>query len=413
MKNQKHCEVMVGVSTEQNTTNLVPFIQFGGNHLILAETDEAHAANWTQGLAKVVTEYRGKQFTSISIGIGDNLAQTSTVLSEKLKSFPSICWNFGGGQKIQQLALFDLFTKRLREGKEDWACYSEPKNRLTYIIGASATGNFENTRIVTDAFMTLEEILVTFGNRMKSGAGQCLWTRKKRQESDPSYTQVLSDDYAAWIDDYEKRQNMFRHFDFRLTPPPDGKVIYPNGFTKLGEYFEKVVQRQVFDIISNNSNNHTVNEVWVNVHVFPRDKGGQVAEYDVLLVTNFGTIIPLDAKSYDFETKDEHARLHNLTKVSGRYTTIWSVFPYFQKDLSDGSFLRQDKEWEKLLQRPFELAERKSQMLVVAEKGTSSFIIHRGKRNKVKQIKQEKEGSMTVYTLESLLDRLNLKRKAG
>jgi len=405
-----NCDVMVGVSTEQNTTNLVPFAQFSGDRFILLETDEARNAKWSNGVACVVKEHRNKECDIVPIGAGDNLVCTAEVLAKVTEHLPSVCWNFGGGQKIQQIALMNFFTKRLQQGKRDWACYTEPKTRLTHIITATNEGIFQNTSTPTNASLTLAEILFTFGNRLGSKSGQCLWRRDVPMKEQNTVPSILTDEQLAWFYDDQKRQDMFRYHDLTQTSPPSDAQIYPDGSTKLGEYFEKVVQHLVTCFVKEHPETHCINEVWANVRVFPLDQKVEMAEYDVLLVTNFGTIIPLDAKSYEFKRKDEEARLHNLRRVSGRYTTIWSVFPYFRKDLERDSHLQTNRDWNQLLRRPLELAERGSSMLAVSENGITSFSIRKGNKNKIILAEPPVEPATRIHTLESLLDHLKLRR---
>ena len=403
---------MVGVSTEQNTANMVPFVQFGGESLVLAETDVAHAAGWSRGLTRVLAE-RGKKSCMIDIGAGDNIGLMAEKLAREVESVSSVCWNFGGGQKMQQVALFDLFSRRIQTGKKDWACYTEPQTRSTYVITVDDHGKLQSHRIETNAHLTLKEIILIFGNTPGKHCGTCLWNRAKLEQERLNQHECLSAAQAAWLEDYDKRQKMFAHYDLQEVPPPEEQRIFPDSSRKLGQFFEKAVQFHVADIIAKCPKEHRVNEVWANVEVFSEKRNGQVAEYDVLLVTSFGTIIPLDAKSYEFSNKDEHARLHNLRSISGRYTTIYSVFPYFTADLGSGSILQQHRDWKKLLQRPFEMKARGSRMLVVSEKGQKSFIIARGRKNKI--VLAEKEGKRTVqvHTLENMLDKLQLKHQSS
>jgi hypothetical protein len=135
----------------------------------------------------------------------------------------------------------------------------------------------------------------------------------------------------------------------------------------------------------------------------------------VLLVTNFGTIIPLDAKTYDFEQKDEHARLLNLGRASGYYTTFWSVFPFFAEDLKKDSILQNNKDWQKLLHKPFELKDRGSNMLVMSERDRRKLRILKHKNNVTLCREEEvrlkaKDQFMEIDTLENLISALKLKR---
>ena len=84
----------------------------------------------------------------------------------------------------------------------------------------------------------------------------------------------------------------------------DGNHGYPQ------EYFECVEQTRINRKVAACPKRHQINQVWANVHICGFDDKLEIAEYDLVLVTNFGTIIPMDAKSYDFAKKDEDARLY-------------------------------------------------------------------------------------------------------
>lgn len=49
---QKDKKCMVCISTRQNTANLVPFLQFGFENMVLLITDYAKKENWGSGLKK-------------------------------------------------------------------------------------------------------------------------------------------------------------------------------------------------------------------------------------------------------------------------------------------------------------------------------------------------------------------------
>ena len=79
------------------------------------------------------------------------------------------------------------------------------------------------------------------------------------------------------------------------------------------------------------NNDNKILEAYSNLTVWK--DGGKVAEHDVLLVINWGTIISLDAKTFDVELKDVDARILNLREGAGRYIQFIPVFPLFNEDI--------------------------------------------------------------------------------
>jgi len=189
------------------------------------------------------------------------------------------------------------------------------------------------------------------------------------------------------------------------------KTIIVTGLDKaLGNNPEQSI---ITRTIEDHPEKHRINQVWANVHIYPYDENNEIAEYDLVLVTDFGTIIPMDAKSYDFSKKDEDARLHNLDKLSGLYTDFWAVFPYYPKDLNDQSILQKDKLWRKLLRVPFLLKARNSKMLFLSGVGVEAFYVLENKNKNFEITEQPPKSNnkaVKVNTLTTLIDTLRLKQ---
>ncbi len=396
------CNIMIGISTAQNTTNLVPFIQFNGQTLVLLETNHAKKQKWAVGIQQVVQD-KGKKIKTIYIDEGSDIANTLAILQKKTKQYgDSICWNIGGGQKAQTLPLILTFYDRIKAGNKDWACYSEPQTRKTSII-TSKNQKISNKLIPTNADLSLSEIVLTFNYKIKQEGLKCLWTRKGGVKNE----NILTKSDMEFFLNYDKRQKMFQYtFDvWKKKEAVDRDEVFPDNSKDFGEYFEKIVQAKTVEIMANNSDDHKINEIWGNVEVSSKLKKDTKQEFDVVLVTNFGTLLPIDAKTYEFKKKDEEARKYNLRHVSGVYTEFWSIFPFMKSDLEPESILQTNKEWGKLLNRPFELDIRGSKMLVYSEDDGESFQIIR-KKGVVKV--GNGKGELTLHPLRTFIQSLNL-----
>ena len=130
---------------------------------------------------------------------------------------------------------------------------------------------------------------------------KCLWERT-RPDSGKIHTEHLCGiNETQWFDDYEKRQKIYRFVldqnNREDVPCPDD--LFPPEFSLAGiergkefaEYFERLVQTRITRIIADRPLSHLVDQVWANVRVHPFAGGNEIAEYDLVLVTNFGTII--------------------------------------------------------------------------------------------------------------------------
>ena len=106
-------------------------------------------------------------------------------------------------------------------------------------------------------------------------------------------------------------------------------------YRKSAFYFEKIVAQRVREMLL--KENHSIVEAFANLKIARTiDSGKVAAEYDVLCVTNKGTIIALDAKTFEFASKDIDARLFNLQEGSGFYRKFSVVIPLDYDDVDAG-----------------------------------------------------------------------------
>lgn len=121
---------MIGVSTEQNTTNVLPALQHEIDAFAFIETSLAKNNEWSVGAIEVFKTHKIEILNPIRL----DKAQDSRIdlIVKRLKNFLNqnknyrIVWNIGGGQKAQQMALWQVFSERSHAGQNDTACYSNP-----------------------------------------------------------------------------------------------------------------------------------------------------------------------------------------------------------------------------------------------------------------------------------------------
>lgn len=159
-------KLMIGVSTEQNTTNVMPALQMRVDRFLFLETSYAAKKEWSKG-AETILQSRWIRIIK-SLKLASEADSRIDIISEKLKSYAAkqsdtqIIWNIGGGQKAQQMALWQTFTDRSRAGLKDSACYANPASEQLEIW------NYENSKLnyaqkPLNSRLSAEEILLIFG----------------------------------------------------------------------------------------------------------------------------------------------------------------------------------------------------------------------------------------------------------
>lgn len=185
----------------------------------------------------------------------------------------------------------------------------------------------------------------------------------------------------------------------------DDALLINLGFGKASVYFEGILEKRMYEFLK--SGNHKIIEAYSNVKVI-RDNNEEAAQYDVLLVTNHGTVIALEAKTFDFEQKDMDARQFNLEKATSRIGEMYVVLPYDPEDFNEAYF---SKNLEDL---PFRLTERNTKFLVIADSVTEKSFRIKRVANKLKKLdidgnrrsKMTDSNEILMNKLESFFDKL-------
>ncbi|MFP7756016.1 hypothetical protein ACLG6S_15445 [Thermodesulfobacteriota bacterium B35] len=403
---------MICVSTRQNTANLVPFLQLGCDTMLIMETEHAQQKGWSSGL-KSVLKKRGKQARISSLGAGTDLAAMVARIEELANVAPSVCWNIGGGQKMQQMALMRVFQERLNRGQEDLACYADPgAGKLFLIEGDGERIVSREKEILTD--IVLDEVLTVFQLEKRERNNPLLLWQRSKHGSLPVAGQFRD---MSHIRDVKKRQALLQwslknQGDVRKNDTPEILQGLKHGFA---DYFEQLVQCETANLLQEHAEQHHVTEAWANVRVKDA-KGKEVAEWDVVLVTDYGTLVILDAKTGIFHSKDEDARLFNLDRATGVYGGFWLVIPYFYEDMKDNGFYAGlDQKGKELRSIPFRLNELNSRFLAISE-DESTFYLTRVKKKRRQRVHLSKEHpgangeTLTIRNFRGLLQELRLLR---
>lgn len=406
MRNKK---CMICVSTRQNTANLVPFLQFDFDTMLILETDHAKKENWSTGLKNVLIQ-RGKQVKLYSIGHGTNLNKMLADIRGVVDGIFPVCWNIGGGQKMQQMALMRVFQERLNVGGLDCACYADPGTKKIYTIkGDMHNLDSMDTEVRTE--ISLDDVLTVFQlEQREKNDPLLLW-----HHSNPGILPELKnfrDMSLFW--DVKERQHLLQ---WVLNKQGDEPQILKGLKHGYADYFEQVAQYETAKILKELAMNHHVTEAWANVRV-KDSKGKEIAEWDIVLVTDFGTLIILDAKTGIFHSKDEDARLFNLERATGFYGKFWLIIPYLFEDMKDdGFYSRHGKKGKDYRAIPFTLNELHSKFLAISGQDATQYLTKINKKKVRYALAQERpdsmENTLEIVSHKSLLGKLKLLRTAN
>lgn len=417
--------LMIGVSTGQNSTNLIPAVQkeLQIDRFILLETKFARDAKLSDGITEVLKGRKIKVDTIDLTGIDSHIVKIYNQVLDKIKDETEpIYWNLGGGQKPQQLPLWELFKTR-NTGKKikDIACYANHKPPTIEIWKYNDNNSIEKgSDIPIKVDLTAEEVfkvggcilfeknpklIYKAGQKVNSNQIKDLMKYSEFRElffklpiankinKDPNKPFTLSELQYIFSSSQTQIERIIANklniiptkiFDtpalqVELSKPiraalfgnskTFGEVlrflektaqteyvsftnqnlisdcnnvteipVTSDGLNKLvnlkksSDYFEKLLSQRIVEILE--SQQHTIVEAYLNLKIADKKTPKlQKAEYDILCVTDKGRVISLDAKTFEFESKDIDARLFNLSDSAGIFGTFSVVVPMDFEDV--------------------------------------------------------------------------------
>jgi hypothetical protein len=449
--------IMIGVSTGQNITNLIPAVQQGikVTKFVLLETSTAISKKWSQGLLDVLKK-RNISSECISLeGIDSHISNIQTKLFDTFKDHKEpLFWNLGGGQKPQQIPIWEVFKIRNEKMNiPDIVCYANQDDTGILEIWEYKNGNITTRNVKISVDLSAEEVFKVFGFNFKEEP-QLIYQKQNSTpfehiidllkfqefrefmfrlpvENHETINQPLTFQYVKDIlnkekasianllsranvellsilqkengltnfknnENYQKNKSLqaikkvsfIREFADLIKENLPFEIInvknselknytqlndmiitqsylqeLTNGkYNKTSFYFEHIVIQRIVNLLQYSS--HNVVQAYANLKT--EKNGQQVAEYDVLCVTDKGTILALDAKTFEFENKDVDARIYNLEQGSGFYRKFSAVFPYDYDDI--------EKNWFKPVRRlPFDLMKKGFKFYVINESSNNNF----------------------------------------
>lgn len=410
--------LMIGVSTAQNTTNVLPALQMKIDYFVSIETSAAKSRAWSEGMNSVLRD-KGVSVLS-SIELKKNEDSRIDLISKKLVDIipndVEVLWNLGGGQKAQQFALWKTFMDRVKLGKDEIACYANPETKKLD-IWEYEDGNLVYYSDSLDSTLTASDIFKIYGFDTHLNDSDLFFKDGKSLIEKKGYSALLDFrdfrefffrlpttsyanedhqkcltkndfiDLAKKINDadlkklykkerikslkngqalneeiiipklrkkiIEKIKEVFNKpqeiknipiYDTRLTnliKSISGKElnafkvslpffhdIFPS-HRRISFLFEDILKEKMSEMLDGRETN--IHEAYSNVKI--KKNGVIVGEYDILLVSKWGTIVAIDAKTFDVKIKDIDARVLKLRQGAGRYIDFIIVFPFYAEDM--------------------------------------------------------------------------------
>lgn len=201
-------QVLVGFTTEQVTSNLVPIVQTKATHFVAVDSHRAREQRWGEGLEQVLRD-RGVRHDRISLDRQDetSVGGLRDAVEKGLKALglwaEPIGWVFGGGLKIQQFAAFMLFLERTASGMADIGFYADADGRTLVRLRRNADGQLTEERETTAVDLKVSEILQAFNYTVRL-------SHRMPVESDQvnaEYHRFITDSTyrMVWLQRFERR----------------------------------------------------------------------------------------------------------------------------------------------------------------------------------------------------------------
>lgn len=457
MKTQK---ILVGFSTEQQTTNYIPFIALNIDKLICLETEWANRKKLTQGISTLLKDKL--EIHSINSALEQDIVNLADTITDLVKDHESVYFNIGGGQKTHALALWECFRRR---GKDDVVVYANvtTKQIEKYRL-QNNTLQVETAPLALD-FVPLSDILMLYGFQVKDHSFVKLYRNGERavefgtdiiteqqanlithekvrmyafnsqkeirgNESSPEFdiytdgnlkAQVLeiisakNNDVAESI--FLKKVSTHNFFSLLVRRRRENDSENKEEKAGYGIYAEDVLIYHFMDFLKKNKNNLCISEAYANIKVVPlseekREQKEGEGEYDLLMVTNDCRLIAFEVKTYWRGLKDLKSRLHTLHSVAGRYVDYKVIIPYFQKDVKENMKKSQSNWWWKqdknqLRKLPQLLVDNKVDFFAITDSISSFFITKDGTA-----IANQSAESIEIRPVQQLFKSVLLKKPA-
>jgi hypothetical protein len=365
--------VAVGVTTAQNVQNLLPVIQLEMSSYRAWTSLHAEKSGWDRGLSSVLRDTQRTVLPSI-VADSESMSENARSLLGAVADTHSVAWLIGGGQKIHSLAMWEVLRTRWESGRSsDVGIYADPATETIRILSHSDRSVSEHT-VPLDRRrpeFTLDMLFGCFnrklrGGRLRTGTldySDFLRDEKLRsanyERTDPTRTveqefasvgdlvnrigdscrptdelieQLLDDADRMWDRWGEDRRKIFarRCVQAGLNPVNWALRLGWVRRTSFADAFEVMVQNHVLEALSRKMR---VADCRCSVEALPVDGNVVESEHDVLLLFVNGSVVSLDAKTFEVDAKDLRARKRALELGAGVFAHFIPVLSLHADDL--------------------------------------------------------------------------------
>ena len=329
-------KLMIAVSTAQNTTNIIPAVQLNVDYFVFVETTGAAQKKWSVGAEQVLKNRGIEVLERIKLTKEEN--SRIDLIINKVQKFLEryndflIYWNAGGGQKPQQFALFKLYLDRTKVGNKDILCYANAENHkleFWYVENDFLKYKADNINVNLNA----KEIFTIFGKQANYNLDNIFFSDQKKikYKNHNSFKLLENSLFISYLKKWENNQhevievkdknlkrllNQILEKNIEKISFRDFYNIILSDQKKIEFLYEKFLVDRIYNFLTT-TQNHACFEAYYNVTI--DDEKNRVAEYDVLIITKWGTVLALDAKTGKVKKKDIDARIKNLREGAGRY----------------------------------------------------------------------------------------------
>jgi len=364
--------LFVGVTTEQGTANLVPLVQLRAGRYLALDSALAAERGWGAGLLGVL-QRRGIEATARS-WTGERFSDLLAAIKGFVRKEEAVTWILGGGLKVHQVAVWECFHSR---GGGDTVVYADPGARELRLLSFTPDEKLLEEKAPFEARLVCEDVVGAFGRRVHSKHADRLedaseparwradavyrrsWSLLWKgipDQIDPSEEMSL----AAWnrilkeeckdavraeiVEKLQAQHGQPVHalsatslnvaWNLGLWTRALGLKRAPieafgRRWSKYSYYFERLLDQIVFSEAGERL------QIDRGVEVGPYGTDHAEQEHDILFTMKDGTLVSLDAKTFDVGRKDLDARLMNLTRAAGRMSRFVVAIPYHVDDLAE------------------------------------------------------------------------------
>ena len=222
--------VMFCSSTDNQTVNLIPAVQFGIKEVVILSTGYTDKSRLTERLTKEMSR-QGITVSRVEIGPEEEKSLNWLVerLDREARTHRRIIWNISGGQKIPTLALYEAFRKRIGEGHgEDAVLYMEARPPEIWYWGAG----LETSSVPARVNLTLDAIVRLYGSEA---------ARHMKLHPNPSEEVLRKLETGRRALDYFVSFDQFRESFFRYMMPDEG-------YARTKKELEELIKRCLNEI---------------------------------------------------------------------------------------------------------------------------------------------------------------------